>query len=339
MKLKKGTAPAFELLLTAVFIVPALASCGATGSSRPAATTSPAVTPSTAVTLTPSAALAPAVTLIPTVSPEPTATPESGFSVFSGSGEPKDVTYEIDASVNDSMPMYRFIASGVTDADLYHLNSADWYGRYGLVTGLDILDADGTAILSADFTDNSAGGNGIYLELMSTMGLHVADVNFDGNLDVIVLDGFSGAHSNTWYDCWLWDPATSSFAACPSFSQICNPSIDSDNQCIYSSGGSGASNQLWEIYQFIEGQFVVTNSLEYNIGYNKGDIEYQFHEEKLENGEMVTVRDKTVQTDDYYTAIASAGYADDNLWQLNNPRWYMYGMRSADQYLGGVAGS
>jgi len=333
MNLKKGTVLAFALLLTAVFTVPALASCGATGAARPAATTSPTIMPSAAVTMTPSAALGPAVT------PTPTATPEPSFSMYSAPDEPKNVTYEIDANVNDSMPMYRFIASGVTDSDLYHVNSTDWYTKFGLVTGLDVLDTDGTTILSADFTGNSIGGNSIYLELMSTMGLHVVDVNFDGNLDVIVLDGFGGAHSNTWYDCWLWDPVASSFAECPSFSQICNPSIDPDKQCIYSTGGSGASNQLWEIYKFIKGQFVVANSLEYNIVYDKNGIAYQFHEEKLENGEMVTVRDKTVQTNDYYAAITSAGYADDNLWQLNNPRWYMYGMRSADQYLGGVAGS
>jgi len=108
-----------------------LVNCGTMGAPHPTATTSPTVAPSTAVTLTPSATPSPTVTPIPIVSPEPAAAPEPSLSMYPAPGEPKDVTYEIDANVNDGMPMYRFIASGVTDADLYHVNSTDWY-MYGM---------------------------------------------------------------------------------------------------------------------------------------------------------------------------------------------------------------
>jgi hypothetical protein len=38
-------------------------------------------------------------------------------------------------------------------------------------------------------------------EMGDTFGLHVADMNFDGFRDVIVLRDNSGAHTNSWYYC------------------------------------------------------------------------------------------------------------------------------------------
>ena len=62
---------------------------------------------------------------------------------------------------------------------------------------------------------------------------------------------------------------------------------------------------------------------------------YLFVEQKRINGQMETVRDIIIRADDYYIALDAAGYANDNLWQLKNPRWYMYGNHINDQWLGG----
>jgi len=98
--------------------------------------------------------------------------------------------------------------------------------------GLEVYDENNKIILSKDFSKKHYDmevGYPVYNEMMDTMGLHVVDVNFDGYKDVIILNNFFGAHGNTWYDCWLWDVKTSSFVASESFAEICNPSLDPDN--------------------------------------------------------------------------------------------------------------
>jgi hypothetical protein len=239
----------------------------------------------------------------------------------------KDVVYEINARLHEDMPEYRFVATGVTrDAD-------EWAAGY--VMSLEVYDENVLPLLSADFSQtvyDEVIGNPVYNLMMDTMGLHVADVNFDGYKDVIILNDFSGAHGNTWYDCWLWNPETSSFVESESFAGICNPALDPEKKCIYSTGGSGAGNHEWDIYQFIDGEFVVTNSLSYNEVVN-GDGGYHFIEQKLVNGEMETVRDDVVQEDSFDDALSAAGYINDDLWQLDHPRWYGVGGHQADQWL------
>ena len=247
-------------------------------------------------------------------------------------------TYEIQARISESIPEYTFIATGWKDEEL--VGEGDW-GR-SFVTDLNVYDENGEQILSIDFTDisNEIYGNMIYSQMIDTMGLHVVDVNFDGYMDVIILRSFGGAHSGSDYDCWLWNPVDSIFFRSKSFSEIYNPAIDSVRECIYSNGSNGASNHGWHIYRFIGGEFVITNSLEYTSEYNstRDSTSYRFVEEQLVNGEMVTVRDDTIQADDYADAMDKVGYADDILWQLCSPRWYPYGGHHVDIWLDGYTG-
>lgn len=122
---------------------------------------------------------------------------------------------------------------------------------------MDIFNENGILILSADVSeanDDKVLGSPVYTEMMDTMGLHIADVNFDGYKDVIILNNFSQTHSNTWYDCWLWDSDLLSLVKSESFSDICNPALDPDQGCIYSAGGSGAAYWGGSIYQLINGE-------------------------------------------------------------------------------------
>ena len=241
-----------------------------------------------------------------------------------GSGVYKEVTYEISASLREDMPKYRFTATGMT-------RGTDEWGS-GYVMGLEVFDENGLSLLTADFSQtfrDEVIGNYVYNIMMDTMGLHVADVNFDGYKDVIILCNFGGAHANTWYDCWLWNPETSSFIKSESFSEIYNPALDSEKINIYSAGGSGAGNREWDIYQFLDGKFVVTNSLSYKET-NKG---YHFMEQRLVSGGTEIVRDDMIQEDSFDHALSAAGYINDDLWQLNHPRWYGVGGHQADQWL------
>lgn len=236
----------------------------------------------------------------------------------------KDVTYEINAQISEDMPKYRFVATGMT------LDIDEWV--IGYVMGLEVYDENGHSLLTADFSQtvfDEVIGNAVYNEMMDTMGLHVVDVNFDGFNDVIILKDFSGAHGNTWYNCWLWDPKTSSFVESEAFADICNPALDPKKKSIYSTGGSGAGNKQWDIYQFIKDEFVVTNSLSYEMT----NESYHFIAQNLLKGEMKIVRDEVIQSDSFDNALSALGYINDNVWQLDNPRWYGVGGHQADQWL------
>ena len=236
-----------------------------------------------------------------------------------------DVTYEVKGRLHKDIPEYRYIASGMKHG------SEDY--EIGYVMGLKVYDDKGEIILSADFSETNGDettGYPVFNEMMDTMGLHIVDVNFDGYKDVIILNTFCGAHANTWYDCWLWDPDTSSFEACKSFSQICNPSLDPDNKCIYSTGGSGASFWGGSIYKFLNGEFVMANDLYTDWTGVK--------ETALIDGKTTVVREVIYPADDPEKAAEMEDaemkyYQDSDLWQLNNPRWYWHGGHHADKWL------
>lgn len=233
---------------------------------------------------------------------------------------PDTQTYEARASLHKGMPEYRFVATG------YQTDTQDWHTGY--VLGLDGYDENGSPILSADFSRIEEGkvvGNYVYNQMMDTMGLHVVDVNFDGYKDVIILSDFSGAHSNTWYYCWLWDEKTSSFITSKSFADICNPALDPEEKCIYSTGGSGAAFWGGYIYKFIDGEFVVTNELDTN--------EHGLVERELVNGDMEVVREATYYFDEKAQEKEREYYRTSKLWQLDNPHWYWYGGHHADPWL------
>jgi hypothetical protein len=251
--------------------------------------------------------------LTPSATLEPTDTPDS---------LPGLQTYEIQARLHESMPEFRFVATGVVQGE------DEW--MYGFVMGLNAYDENGESILSADFSEILDGeeiGYYVYNGMMDTMGLHVTDVNFDGYKDVIILNSFGGAHSNTWYDCWLWNEETSSFAASKSFAEICNPALDAEKKCIYSAGGSGAGYWGGRIYKFIDGEYVVTNDLDTGP--------YGLVESGLINGKMEIVREVSYRDDDQMLEREQEYYKNNELWQLGHPRWYWTGGHHADQWLGG----
>lgn len=236
---------------------------------------------------------------------------------------PEAYTYEITAQLHDSMPEYRFSATGLTTGE------DDW--SMGFVLGLAVFNEKNQPILSADFSEILEGelqGYPVYNQMMDTMGLHVVDVNFDGYKDVIILNCFAGAHSNTWYDCWLWDTDTESLQPSESFAEICNPALDAEQACIFSTGGSGAAYWGGSIYQFIDGEFVMTNDLDTGWG--------GLRETKLVNGTMEVVREVTYgEGDDVASAVEREQeyYKSHELWQLEHPRWYWSGGHHADLWL------
>jgi len=271
----------------------------------------PAIDESNTELPTPSTVLDPADAPNPSDTPDPADTPNP---------QPGQHTYEIKARLHESMPEYRFVATGVVKGP------EEW--MFGYVMGLHVYDEKGECILSADFSEVSDGETvGYYVlnEMMDTMGLHVTDVNFDGYKDVIILNMFGGAHANTWYDCWLWDTESSSFVKSKSFSEICNPALDREKKCIYSAGGSSAAYWGGRIYKFIDGEFVITNEL---------DTDWDgLVERELINGKLEVVREVFFDGDNQIIEREQEYYRNSELWQLDHPHWYWVGGHHADQWL------
>ncbi|KNY29861.1 XAC2610-related protein [Pseudobacteroides cellulosolvens] len=241
------------------------------------------------------------------IATEPTNEPES-------TPTPKRYKYEVSAHIHENMPEYRFVASGENI----------------FVTGLDVYNENGASILSVSNDPESCP---VYPEMMDTMGLHVTDVNFDSYKDVILLNCFHGAHSNSWYDCWLWDVKESAFIHSESFANICNPALDPVNKCIYSTGGSGAVNHSWNIYKFINSVFVISNSLSFEALHDVESGNYlgiQVTEEALIDGKMEIVHKDVIHEK---VSFNETNYNNDELWQLKNPRWYGIGGHVADKWL------
>lgn len=252
--------------------------------------------------------------------PQTTAEPTTSEPADTPYLAPGQHTYEIQARLHESMPEYRFVATGMLQ------EPDEWI--YGYVMGLNVYNENGESILSADFSeisDDQVVGYYVYNEMMDTMGLHVKDVNFDGYKDVIILNAFGGAHGNTWYDCWLWDMEASSFTESESFAEICNPALDPEKKCIYSTGGSGAAFWGGSIYKFVDGEFVVTNDL-----YTDWD---GLEEKELINGKMEIVREVSFGGDDQIIEREKEYYRNSELWQLDHPHWYWIGGHHANQWL------
>ncbi|MDR0287594.1 MAG: DUF5050 domain-containing protein [Clostridiales bacterium] len=217
------------------------------------------------------------------------------------------IEYGIGTQLNEKMPEYRFVVKG------------NHYPNNIAITGINVYNETGSTIFSIDFT-NSQQTVGYYIPnaaVSDTMGLYVEDVNFDGYKDIILIKSISGAINTTYYYCWLWDTKSSSFIASESFEEIANPTVDGKNHCIVTESSNGAAYSIRYIYNFINGEFVLTNQLNTSILL---DGSYNFVEKKLTNGEMETVRDETLPPNTSNPEDA-AGYIDDDLWQLNSNRW------------------
>lgn len=227
---------------------------------------------------------------------------------------PPKYMYEVRAKIHETMPEYRFVA----------------LGEEIFVLGLDVYDDKDISILSVAFDPECCP---VYPEMMDTMGLHVTDVNFDGYKDVIILNSFHGARGYSWYDCWLWDNEELRFEHSESFLEICNPALDPINQCIYSIGGAEVNYHIWLVYKFIDGEFVVSNSLlfEYMFDSDKGtSIGIQVTEEALVDDKMETVHSEFIPEP---ISFSETKYNDDEFWQLSHPHWYGVGGHHADQWL------
>lgn len=86
-----------------------------------------------------------------------------------------------------------------------------------------------------------------------------ADVDFDGQTDILIYRGTFGAQQAAKYSCYTREDGR--FVLRPGFEEILNPSIDQSNRTILSSWRNDAASYANAMYRFQDGDFAQTDEL------------------------------------------------------------------------------
>jgi hypothetical protein len=152
-----------------------------------------------------------------------------------------------------------------------------------------------------------------------------ADATFDGSNDILLSLGSFGAQGAVRYACFLY--VDGGFVENPSFSEIANPVVDSENQVILSSWRNHAASYGYAMYRFINGEFVKTNRL--TIGMVSENIYDEsvlsWIDEIFVDGEW-QIREKFTQNDfddngEWYEIM----FNENDFWDLSGSREFWAG--------------
>jgi|GEM_PF-3292342 len=263
-----------------------------------------------AVTSTPSSS-APA----PNQSPAPPSAPPMPSAAPSAGTPGDESTQNFTFRVNANMPAYQCVAA---------LAAA---GYWPTTTRIVITDTNGGALVQTIIPPEE---NVAY----SKSAVYFADVNFDGDLD-IVIPLYMGA--NNWgFDAYLWDSAAGQFVEAPSFQDILRAAVDPDTKQMLSSASGSAASMYYKMYSFENGQFVQTNEFSWDIALDdqnpppNADHLMHFTETKGDAGNMVTVNDFYLPFNvdsnsgwgiDMNNAQVKPYFTPGSFWDINGKRW------------------
>jgi len=125
--------------------------------------------------------------------------------------------------------------------------------------------------------------------------VRVVDLNFDGYGDLELVAVANSAHlGNTFYCCWLWDQTSQQFRPLTELDEVADPMPDPQTRTITSRRFYMGGPELEEIYAWIDGKLVLSESRRLYYGSSvPGCNEYVV--DKRESEQMVTVRDELVE--------------------------------------------
>ena len=89
------------------------------------------------------------------------------------------------------------------------------------------------------------------------------DVNFDGEKDILILQGYYGSHGDKGYRCYCYNQRYSVYWEEISFMDIPNPEVDTERQLIKGSSRGGATSYTDVFYQYDGNDFMVIQADRY----------------------------------------------------------------------------
>jgi len=152
-------------------------------------------------------------------------------------------------------------------------------------------------------------------------GLHVVDVDFDGNEDILVENGQFGSQGMVFYSCFL--NRNGLYESCSSFSEIPNATIDKDNKKVLGAWRNSAASHSWAMYEYVAGKFVMTDCLtEEPAQDEEGEIEVWTYtaEKKAASGEII--ESKFYSEKEYAKEqLETLFFSEDSYWSLLSDKW------------------
>jgi len=157
-------------------------------------------------------------------------------------------------------------------------------------------------------------------------GLIIADVNFDGQRDILVSQGHFGNQGLVTFACFIYNNGV--YKLNESFSDIPNPAIDNENNKILSTWRNWAASHSWAMFSYIDGEFIKTNMLttspeEWGIR-DEGELNYPIDVWRYE---VETMRNGNIETEIYLTSDFTDDeffyyfFDENSFWGLSSNRW------------------
>ena len=146
------------------------------------------------------------------------------------------------------------------------------------------------------------------------------DVNFDTVPDLLICTGHHGNQGALTYYCFL--QTETGFVEAPTFSDIPNPSIDTENQLILSQWRNSAASHSWAEYKYEDNIFVLSRELREELLVVSDEEIWIW----TVNGEEVGRSNELSKAE-----IENLLYNDNSEWNLSHNRWqilYNNGMMS-----------
>ena len=141
------------------------------------------------------------------------------------------------------------------------------------------------------------------------------DVNFDNVPDLLVCTGHHGNQGAVIYYCFL--QTDEGFVEAPTFTDILNPSVDTENKLILSQWRNSALSHSWEEYKFQNNAYSIDRDLcEYAEVPEDGKDASDYIWVWTVNGEVIGRSDELSESE-----IADLLYSENSEWRLADDRW------------------
>lgn len=205
----------------------------------------------------------------------------------------------------------------VTDADIvYELFCTDFDNNVNeydecYETRLFISEQDGDAfrlIECLEVPGRIANASG---------GLLLADVDYDGQKDILIKRGHFGNQGLVTYTCFL--KRGDEYVLNESFSEIANPSLDQENRMVLSAWRNWSASHSWAMYVFSDGLFSETDRLTEEPESDNTE-NWKYTVEKYVGG-------KVTASEVYFTReyteeeILDLFFAEEGYWGLKGDKW------------------
>ncbi|MBQ6884426.1 MAG: hypothetical protein IJN56_01665 [Clostridia bacterium] len=158
--------------------------------------------------------------------------------------------------------------------------------------------------------------------------IYALDVNFDGYLDLLIPDMHPARA--IFFNAYIYDSAQQKFVEAPSFKNIPNFALDTQNkQILYYSGGDSMFKYGMACYDKDKKDFVTTNSILIEPNYTGGTTEfaeYHFKERRYQDGKEIIVNEFNIPLHEFHLYPVAYPdilpyYQQGSFWDLYSDKW------------------